>query len=219
VKNPMVTFLVLEDGEAVIAVLRQYGIQKLAEISTNISGKQYKLKDHGEKTFFEDVLDTLKASYTDGPLLIIGPGFTKEDFAKFAREKAPEILKNSTLQGTGQAGMTGVNEVMKKGIAGNVLENNRVNQETQIIEAFFGEIAQNGKATYGLAEITKALKTGAVEKLLISDSKFRTDDGRNLLQTAAEMHTETMITSTVHDAGKRLDAIGGYGAILRYQTY
>jgi protein pelota len=220
-KVPIITILAIEDDNATLAVLYQYGIQNVGNIPAHISGKQYestKSSKDEKHQYFSEVLSQLKNTIDEGsPLIIIGPGFTKNEFEMFGKDKAPELFKNVTIFNTGQAGMTGVHEALKGNALKNVIQDLRVVQETELVERLFSEISKNGLFVYGPAEVEDALNRGAVEILLLTDVIVRTNQANKILELAKSTGCKPMIISTVHEAGKKLDGLGGVGGILRYK--
>jgi protein pelota len=81
-----------------------------------------------------------------------------------------------------------------------------------------------GKAEYGIKNIKKAIEMGAVSVLLITDSlihKKRQEDTfaeiENIMHDAENANGEICIISSEHEGGKKLDGLGGIGALLRYK--
>ena len=75
-----------------------------------------------------------------------------------------------------------------------------------------------GLVAYGLEEVQRALNYGAVEQLLITDTFLRKYEGADgLIERAKGMRGEVVIVSTEHEAGERLQALGGIGALLRFR--
>ena len=62
-----------------------------------------------------------------------------------------------------------------------------------------------------------ALSNGAVDRLLITDKMVRTPDGERLLVLAKKNNSNFTIINTIHEAGKKLEGIGGLAALLRYK--
>jgi len=214
-KRPTLTFLSIDYDEATFALLRQYGVENIGNITSHISGKQY-VSDKDEKNDFYSRILTMIEQVKKGPIVIVGPGFAKEEFYSFVKEKQPELLKDSAVMGTGDAGMNGIHEVLKKGVT-KFVENTRVAVETKIVESLFEEIAKNGNFAYGFDEVKNALDTGAVETLLVTDKLVRTKKADELLEKAKKTKSKFMIISTVHESGKKLEGLGGVGALLRYK--
>lgn len=216
-KQSILNFLSLDEDKATFGILRQSGVQLVVEINSNRSGKMYKSVDT-EKEYFGDILSTVKTNLKeDTPLIIIGPGFTKENFFNYVKEKDQKLVKNCIVHATNNAGMIGINEAIKTGIIEKITKDNRVSSETRIIERFFEEIKKDGLASYGKKDVEKSLDSGAVEILLINDKILRSKQGEELLDKAKHVNSKFMIINSFHDAGKKLLGIGGIGAILRFK--
>ena len=83
----------LDDEEAVISVLRNYGIQVVAKIRSGKSGKDYS-STGSEDQYFQEIYETLISKSVTGKfLLILGQGFTRESLAEYlkARQKALNV--------------------------------------------------------------------------------------------------------------------------------
>jgi protein pelota len=216
-QRPLVTILSMDDEEAVIAVLRQYGIQWAVTIKGRSPGKQYAAEDT-TKDYFGETLAALKRIRTDNtPLVVVGPGFTREDFLKVVREREASFLKGVVTEGTGQAGRVGVQEALKRGIIERIQKDQQVAVDTRLVEEVMAEIARDGAVTYGPQQVEDALAMGAVEGLLMTDEVLRTRDGERLLETARRGNAKCHIVAINHEAGKKLQAIGGVAARLRFK--
>ncbi|MDD1770197.1 MAG: mRNA surveillance protein pelota [Methanomassiliicoccales archaeon] len=214
--RPTIVFVSIENDEATIAVLRQYGIQNVATIYGPSSGKQYEQKE--DLSFFDEVIEKVKQLATgEVPLVILGPGFAKEELLSEGKEKAPELFKKAFIYHTGQAGMAGIHELMKEGLGAEVLEGSRVAQETNAVERMLEEIAKDGPVAYGPKEVDEAATAGAVESLLVLDVLLREKDMDPLLKKVEGARGSVMVVSEHHEAGKKLEALGGIAALLRYR--
>jgi protein pelota len=228
-KQPKVTIIAIEDDNAVLAQLHQYGIRKVASIQAQGMGKFYsgsttskpsKKVSDSKKDFFNDIMLQLQQARTeDTPLIIIGPGFTKDEFVKFCKDKNLPGCERILLETTGQAGMVGVQEAIKRGVVKRLVEDSRVSFETELVEKVLEEISKSGAVSYGLQEITDAVDAGAVESLLVIDHMLREKNElvEELLKQTEENGGKVIIISSVHDAGKQLEALGGMAALLRYK--
>lgn len=215
--EPILTFVSLDEDTATIAVLRQSGVQWVADIDSKRSGKMYESKDT-QFEFLGEILSVVKTNKTqDSSLVVVGPGFTRDHLVKYGREKEPDLFKKTIVQGTGCAGMNGIQEAIKSGVIEQVTKENRVVFETCLIEKLFEEIKKDGLATYGLHEVQDALMNGAVQRLLISDKVVRTEKGEVLLRLAKQNNSEFTIINTMHEAGKKIEGIGGVAALLRFR--
>lgn len=215
-ERPTIVLVAIEDTEAVIAAVREYGIKEHATITRNPQGKMYDSKPN-EDEFVDAVVEKLKLLLKGEPLIILGPGFLKEALAKRLREKAPDLSGAISVQHTGQAGMAGIHELMKQGIGGKLLEDTRVARETRLMEQLFSEISKGGMFAYGDRQVIEAAESGAVSTLLVLDTKIRTPEAERLLGMVEESKGEFVVVSSMHEAGKRLESLGGVAAILRYR--
>ncbi|HTY46284.1 MAG TPA: mRNA surveillance protein pelota [Methanomassiliicoccales archaeon] len=215
-KRPTIVFVAIEDDEATIAVLRQYGLQNVATIHGPSSGKMYEQKS--DNSFFHEVVEKVKLLVKEGvPLVILGPGFAKESLVSEGKSLAPEAFARPYIYHTGQAGMAGVHELMKKGIGAEVLQGSRVAEETNEVELLLEEIAKGGAVAYGPAEVETAIRAGAVETLLVLEPLLREKDMDQLLKEVEAARGKVMVVSEHHEAGKKLEAIGGIAALLRFR--
>ncbi len=201
--RPQVYFLGLEHGLATLAVLRSYGVEEILSLR--------KRGDEDEE-FFGEILHALREIREEGhPLVILGPGFYKENFVEFAGEK----LGNYILVQASHGDMRGVYEVLKSGVLDKLLKEHRVAREEKLVELLLQEIKKEGLYAYGREEVEKYLNLGAVDKLLVSDRDFR--KYRELLELASKTGAEVHIVSSSHEAGKILQSLGGIAALLRFR--
>jgi len=87
----------------------------------------------------------------------------------------------------------------------------------EAVERLMAEIGKEGLATYGPKQIIDAANSGAVEILLILDSKLREQDLDGIVHAVESQKGNIIVVSEQHDAGRELAALGGMGAILRYK--
>jgi protein pelota len=216
-QQPFLLFVSLDDDAATIAILRQSGVQQLASIESHRSGKMYD-STSTEKQYFTEIVTMLKSVQTSQtPLIVIGPGFTREHFVTFGRYYVPDLFSDVRSLSTGNAGMNGVQETLKSGMVDQITKENRVVKETQFVEKIFKEIQKNGLVTYGYAQVTEALEKGAVEYLLIIDTMVRTKEGESLLQLTRTTRSDFIIINSLHEAGKKFEGLGGVAALLRFK--
>jgi protein pelota len=217
-RRPMAVFVSLDQDEATIAVLRQFGPKEIATIRSQRSGKQYQEKDT-VSVYHDEIIAKLVPLAEEGrPLVLLGPGFEKELLAESGKRTRPDIFSKAHIHHTGQSGMPGVNELMKKGMGAGILRESRVAVEMEAVERLMEEIGRNGAAIYGPKQVEAAAKAGAVETLLILDSLIREKDHDLLVRDAEGQKGNVIIVSEQHDAGRQLAALGGIAAILRYRT-
>jgi protein pelota len=214
-------FVSIDDQSAVMAVLTPRGLKQIAEVHAHISGKFIEVRDDKAKTeFYAEILKILLANTQPNTVIaILGPGFWKEDFLGYIKENAKQIAERCTLLSASNAGLAGINEVLRKDIALRGLNEAKVKIETAYVEQFFAEIARNGNVVYGIQEVQRAIEMGAGATLLICDRLLRKAELSTLLKNAGATRCKIVVISTAHDAGKRFMAIGGIGLFLRYKIH
>jgi len=215
-KQGLVFFICLDDDVATLALLRQSGVQYIADIESHRSGKQY-ASENVEKEYYGEIFSLVKQQKSDDtPLVLLGPGFAKDHLCNFGKEKYPDICSSCMVQSTGNAGLNGIHEAIKSGVIEHIAKENRVIYETKLVETLFEGIKKDGLASYGKEEVAYCLENGAVDHLLILDTLVRTKEGENLLRRSQDQQSQFTIINSMHDAGKKLDGIGGIGALLRF---
>ena len=213
--KPRMIFVSLDQDEATIAMMRQFGLKEIATIRSQKSGKQYQDSSKSDN-YHEEIISKLKTIIEgDMPLVLLGPGFEKELLSDSI--KSSGISKSIFVYHTGQSGMQGVNELMKKGMGANLLRESRVGVEMEAVEKLMENIGKDGLATYGTNEISNAANAGAIDLLLISDSKLRDENLDSIVKTVESQKGNVIVISGQHDGGKQLESLGGMAAILRYK--
>jgi protein pelota len=228
--QPKVIIIAMEDDNAVIGQLHQYGIRQLATIEHSGGGKFYSEKKSAKasessltgtkKEFFSSILTQINHIWDENiPLILVGPGFTKDEFIKFCRDKHLPGIDNILQETIGQSGMVGIQEAIRRGIVKRLVQDSRVAFETELVDKLLEGIGNNGAVSYGLDETENAATAGAVESLLVIDKLIRKKDDRleKIMTTTESSGGKVVIISTVHDAGKQLEALGGVASLLRYK--
>ncbi len=222
-RRPRVLLVSLDDTSADLAIVRQYGLDEFGTISRSKMGKMYSVEiDAEEKKFFYKLADAMNDIISRENIrtaIVAGPGFTKEAFAEFMREKFPDLSAGVRLGDASSGGRAGLYEIVRRGMVEKISRDDHLSLETSLIDQVMREIAQGELATYGHKEIRHAASVGAIGKLLVADVLLRSNraDIEHLLEEARKIRAEVVIISTEHDAGKQLLALGGLAALLRFR--
>jgi protein pelota len=222
-KEARVLIVAVEEGEAELALVRRYGVDYVARIASSVAGKRYAAQHEASaKQFYAEVAKKIAEVVEKERVEVVilaGPGFWKESLLEVIKERYPKLAKRCYLQATGCGGRSAVQEVLKRRAIERILEESRISEETALVERFYEELAKEGLAAYGIAEVSKAIDYGAVDTLLISDAFLRKHPESDLLiEKARAIKARVLIVSTEHEAGERLEAIGGLAAILRFKV-
>jgi protein pelota len=114
--------------------------------------------------------------------------------------------------------------VLKRDEVKKALATDRTTKEINLVEDLMREISTSGKAAYGIKEVEAAVDNGAVEMLLVSDTliqKLRSENKfaplEHLMKSADSINADIHLISGQHEGGKKLNGLGGVGALLRYK--
>jgi len=217
-QKPLVAFLALDDEEALTAQLRQYGVRELATVRAPSHGKMFPTGD-ARTAFFEDILTSLRATDLGDALVVVGPGFTREAFVEFLKARDPGLATKVHVHGTSHPGMQGIQEALKAGVGAKVFGESRVGIETRLVEKLLEAIATNRPVAYGPAEVQEAADSGAIETLLVSDAVVRDPGIEELMRTVESARGTVVLVSRHHEAGQKLEALGGIAALLRFAIH
>ena len=215
--EPIVTAVAvaIESDSIVIAELRTYGLRELKTLNRAGSGKS----TGGEelKEFYLRTVKQLVDVHIKGAIMVVvGPGFLKEDFVEVGKNEAPEIFSGCVIENSGQGGMSGIHEAIGKGRLPKAVAQIKIQEEMANIEKLKESISKD-MGTYGKLQVEKAIEAGSVESLLILSEETRNEQGRKLLSLAEQNRTEIIEISSHHHGGEMLSGLGNVAAILRYR--
>ena len=174
--------LLIDASGATIATLQGKRLEIVREMTSGVAGKtraggqsarRYeRLRDMQLNEYFTRVghhandiflpIDTLKG------IILAGPGQTKYDFEK--GDYLNYMLKNKIIDtiDTAYVEEQGAKEVVEK--APEIMRKVRYIEEKQIMQQFLYDVGHDtGLITYGEAEVRRALESGAVKILLLSE--------------------------------------------------
>lgn len=208
-------FVALDDEEAYLISLKSYGLQNIGKIESHKTGKAY-ATDYSEEKYLKEVYDSLKRMLPEtANLIVLGAGFTREKFIKSARDSQTKFTLVSFPTSRSDEGA--VWEFLNSTESDTILENFRLSGDARLVDDFLTRLKTTGEATYGLESVKSAIEKGAVDVLIMSEEKFRTDEGRNLLKVAENYSTKVHIMSLSGEKGTIIKNFGGYCALLRYK--
>lgn len=222
-KNEGILILVIDRSDATFALLKKYGYERLLEIEGDVQkkGMDEQKKESGFYAEIAKKLGEYNERYQLDKIIVASPAFWKDDFVKQIKDAD---LKKKIITATCSASKNALDEVIKSPELNAALKDEKASQEAKYVEELLSEISKSGKAAYGLKEVKEVIANGAVETLLITDLLIHTsrNDGTYsqldyLMRDADRKQAEIKIISSENDAGKKLDGLGGIGAILRYK--
>lgn len=175
----------LDKSEAAIAYVRGNKVSVEYTTESNVPGKTTKggqsqqrferIRKNMYETFLTEIAEEAKKAFLDKAqndellgIIVGGPGFSKEDLVE--KDYLHESLVDEVLTtiGTNYSGEEGLEELLNK--AEDVIEESEAIKEREAVNEFLKNLKKdNGLSVYGLEDIAKALKMGAVKKILVSE--------------------------------------------------
>ncbi|MCD6478899.1 MAG: mRNA surveillance protein pelota [Candidatus Diapherotrites archaeon] len=210
-----ILLVVLDDEHATVALLRDFRYEIRAEIRSAKSGKIFEA-EQWRKEYFGNIAKKI-LDYSIGNVIVAGPGFVKNEFAEFLREKG--FKGKVFVEGISTTGLTGINELIKGPAIAKIAREAQIVEESNLIEKLLGEIAKDGLAIYGIAEVKKASESGAIETLLVLDKLLveKREEIAEIIETSEKAQAKVHIFNSEYEPGKKLESLGGIAALLRYR--
>ena len=221
-ENPDVAIATVEEGEAHVHTVAQYGTEERATI-TGPTGKGEYARPREE--LFEELAGVLGRLDVDA-ILLAGPGFTKADALSYIEDEDPDLAASVTTVDTAGVGDRGVHEVLKRGAVEEVQTQTRIAAEADLIDELTERIATGEKVAYGPEQVAEAAEYGAIEQLLVLDERLRVERGPDgdwsvdvddVVETTEQKGGEVTVFSGEFDPGQQLKNLGGIAALLRYR--
>ena len=222
---PRILIVNLDRDEAYFALMRRSTYEIITHLTSEPEKKAIKQSDkHSEKDFYQAIASQIQQyheKYQFEAVVISSPAFFKDETAK----KLTGALRGKTILCTcSSVGKNGIDEVLKRAEVSTALSTARVGRELAIVDTLLIEVGkEHGKATYGIKAVDQAGQKGAIETLIVTEaliSRLRAEghyqDISRVMNQAESTGAKVWIISSDHDGGKRLDGLGGIGALLRY---
>jgi protein pelota len=207
----LVHVIAVEEGEAAIFRIRQYGPEPVASFTAG-SGKGEGATSRGD--LFTRVGEV--AAGLTGTLVVAGPGFIKDGLARYLREHLPEARSRITVVETRRAGRGAVADVIGMGVLETIAGDLQLKHEVSLMEELLARIAKGTPAAYGRNEVGEAIRLGAAEHLLVADTLLRDPRITDLMVQAERTRAVVTVFSSEFDPGCQLQGLGGVAALLRF---
>lgn len=229
--------VVMEEGLGHVLLIGRSLTLTKAKVEVNIPRKGANAlfnRESALKSFFEHLYREVTQHFDWDNLkvvLIASPGFTKDEFYKFAllqaaRQDVKGLLENKSkiiLCHSSSGHKHTLDEVLKRPELQSRLSKTKAVVEIQLLNEFHNMLkVDDTRATYGPAFVKYASEMGAVDKLLITDTLFRANNVEqrkkfiSLTEEVKGSGGSVTIFSTQHVSGEQLVMMGGIAAILRF---
>ena len=229
-KEKPIIIVAIDYDECCIALSRIYGIDVKAELKSRLPGKlELEKRATALGKYFRNISRTLErtSSKNDGKIVIVGPGFIKDNLLNYVKNYSKELTKEiDSVKSVSSGGISGVYEALRVGIVDNALKRIRIVKESALVEEVFRRLgASTGDIAYGLDEVTEDAMAGAVNTMMVCDETLRKQDEDNRLKLEEAMKNvensggKTVVVSSEHEGGAKLKSLGGVAALLRYARH
>ncbi len=225
VKLPKILISVMDREEAFFALLKNHGYELLSRIEGDVQKKR--IEEKKKATFYPEIIKILEnydKRYKLDNIILASPAFFKEDL--FKEIKNENLKRKIVLATCSSVREDALNEVLKRDEIQEVLKRDRVAKEVNLVENLLKEISKGSLGVYSLNETKLAVEAGAVSELLVTDKLILTKRQKgefkvidDIMRFTEELNGKIYIISSDHEAGKKLDGLGGIGAILRYKLH
>ncbi|WP_435095432.1 mRNA surveillance protein pelota [Halarchaeum sp. P4] len=220
--QPEVAIATVEEGEAYIHTVQQYGVDESGSFTGTTGKGEYA---RGREELFAELGQALERMDPDA-VILAGPGFTKQDALDYFDEENMAFVDRVTVVDTSAAGGRGVHEVLKRGAVEEVQAETRIAEESELIDELMERLGTDEPVAYGIDEVAKAADFGAVETLLVLDERLRKEragegdwdvDINDVITIVEQQGGDVTVFSHEFAPGERLRNLGGIAAILRYR--
>jgi len=161
-----ILILALDRDESCYALLKAQGYEVLSTKTAENLGKQYAVE---QKDFFKDVLSHINnyvQRFSIEQVIIACPSIWRKNI----EERLPETKIKINFIDAGGGSQNTIVEVLRREELKQFLAEDQSAAHMRAVEAILKEIATTKKSTYGFSHVKAAVKQGACEILLISES-------------------------------------------------
>lgn len=209
----------IDERKANFFTITASGIHAVAEIESGASKRDLNAFDGAKKSFFAELYSIISNAQFE-TLVVAGPGFAKDEFAKYLKAKDPKMASKARLEHASTAERNAASEILKRGALERVFSEQKVQDEFNFLEKLKISIAKDdGLSCYGLAQVQEASGRQAIGTLLVLDKLGRTNQAvAEIMKSARQAKARTVIFNSADEAGAEFSTFG-IAALLRYKKY
>jgi len=222
-KAGKIMIVVLDREEALFALMQREGYKLLTNLKGEVNKKA--VDEKSKSSFYQEIIEQIREydkRYEFSKIILASPIFWKEELIKELKDLD---LKKKIIQATcSSADNNGINEDLKRPETQEALKQDRIAREINVVEELLREISKTNLAVYGLKQTEEAVNSGAVKTLILTDNLIKKQREKEsykkidfMLKNTESMKGNVIIVSSEHEGGKKLDGLGGIGALLRYK--
>ncbi|MFP4116702.1 MAG: peptide chain release factor aRF-1 [Candidatus Aenigmatarchaeota archaeon] len=172
--------IVIDTNDADLGVLKGKRVVPKQHISSLVPGKSKpggqsaarfeRVREGLLEDYLKDVGEAAKQVFKEDELkgfIVGGPGPIKEKFIDGGYLPSSFEDKIVSMKSTSYTGEQGFEELLKK--SREELKETELREEKELVQDVFDRLREDGKVAYGIEQVFRALKMGAVEKAVISE--------------------------------------------------
>ncbi len=215
--------VLFDRDSAIFSRIKKDRAEILAEFSGDVEKKGIEQKV--TSNFYKEIIsqiDVYRQKHGFTTIIVASPAFWKEELMK--ELKGNELKKHIILSSCSAVGKSGLNEVLKRPELEQALKQDRFSKEINAVESLLMQISKDNLAVYGYEQTKAAIKMGATKTVLLTTKFITKTREKNkyfelewLLKETERHKGNIMIINSEHDGGKKLDGLGGIGALLRFK--
>ncbi len=219
-KRHAVVVCVLDREQAIIALFESRGARIVAQLRGEVQRKGSPEKQHG--TFFSELagkVADVAARHPESKVIVASPSFWREDLAALL---PADVRKRAIMASCTSATESALQEISRRPELAEALKQDRISQEMRLVERVLEAISTGAPVAYGRVSVEEAADASAVSLLLVSTrvlQEARSSGSRDvelLMRRVEKVRGEVHLIDSVHEGGRKLDAIGGIAALLRF---
>ncbi len=224
--SPKVLVAAVDDRSATVAVISDFRVTpevtlRSRRAADSRSKRPQSVLDPNFQRELGELLERLVERYSPEALVLTGPGFFKEELARYLQERHPSLAGLIRVVDSSSATLSGIYEVLRRGEIDRVARELAISRDSGLLQEFLREVSRGSRlVTYGVGEVGRALDMGAVEVLLISSAMLFDPSTREEAMRMLEMCRRTgasfRIVDSESEPGQMLDSLGGVVAFLRF---
>lgn len=213
----------LDRETAKLALINRNSIEVISNLEGEVAKKDERLVNI-KSTFYSDINKNLMQLRENKKLTHIIIGASKLFQKEIEKQLDEQIKKITTFTIINSVSINGINEILRNPELENILKNKNIASNTKLVDDFFVELSREDKVAYGVEDVQMAADMGAIDKLILTESKIEESQENEtfeklneLLKTVSKMKGFIRIISSKNEPGKKIDSIGGIAAFLKYK--
>ncbi|KAL4435560.1 hypothetical protein ABPG74_020336 [Tetrahymena malaccensis] len=229
---------VMDEGIAHLCFIKSSITIMKHKIEKHIPKKKSGAEQHDKamEKFFETCFEYLMTMNYDQIkcLVLASPGYVKDDFYKYIQDqmqradlaafnKKSNFLQKIVRAKSSTGYLNSLSEVLSDPTIQEQLKDTKAIKEVKALDDFYKVMSKDpDMVCYGQKHVFKAYEDNAIQTLLLSDSLFRIKDlnqrkrFNHLIDDTKKKGIDSLIFSSLHSSGEKLNNLTGIAAILRY---